>query len=164
MSSRTVDATAQLLTDEEATFQQHRSSLLRQAQGKYVLIRHKEVVGIYESELQALEDGTRQFGTPPFLSAKFARSRNLSSSRRPSRQPDECPYYAPDPSFRAHHGGHLGPSQFLLSEREGVVACDGSRSSPRRQRCVEPGYNGSSTTTGRNDRWLQRHWKSAFRN
>ena len=67
MSSRTVDATAQLLTDEEETFQQHRSSLLRQAQGKYVVIRHKEVVGIYESELQALEEGTRQFGNTPFL-------------------------------------------------------------------------------------------------
>jgi len=58
---------AQLLDIELKTYEQNRDHLLGTAEGKFVLIRDNQVVGIYDSKMDAIAEGYRQFGNVPFL-------------------------------------------------------------------------------------------------
>ena len=55
------------LAKELASFERHRDELLGSAPNKYVLIHDEEVVGTYESESDAINEGYRKFGNVPFL-------------------------------------------------------------------------------------------------
>ena len=55
------------LDTELKTYAKHRDLLLRTAEGKFVLIRHEEIAGIYESEMDAITQGYQKFGNVPFL-------------------------------------------------------------------------------------------------
>jgi len=57
----------EILATELKTYEQHRNELLRTAEGKFVLIRGIEVVGVYESQMDAIAEGYRRFGNVPFL-------------------------------------------------------------------------------------------------
>lgn len=56
-----------LLDTELKTYDQHREHLLGTAEGKFVLIRNDKVVGVYDSKMDAIAEGYRQFGNVPFL-------------------------------------------------------------------------------------------------
>lgn len=56
-----------LLDTELKTYDQHREHLLGTAEGKFVLIRNDRVVGVYDSKMDAIAEGYRQFGNVPFL-------------------------------------------------------------------------------------------------
>lgn len=58
---------AQLLDVELKTYEGSRDHLLGTAEGKFVLIRDKQVIGIYDSKMDAIAAGYHQFGNVPFL-------------------------------------------------------------------------------------------------
>lgn len=55
------------LATELAVFEQHRDELLGTAYNRYVLIHGTEIVGTYEAERDAIDEGYRRFGNVPFL-------------------------------------------------------------------------------------------------
>jgi hypothetical protein len=55
------------LKEELETFENSREALLGSAPNKYVLIRKREIVGTYESESDAINEGYRRWGNVPFL-------------------------------------------------------------------------------------------------
>lgn len=56
-----------VLDNELRTYKKHREELLGTAEGKYVLIHNDQVVGVFESKMDAISQGYRQFGNVPFL-------------------------------------------------------------------------------------------------
>ena len=62
-----------MLDAELKTYKQHRDHLLGTAEGKFVLIRNDRVVGVYDSKMDAIADGYRQFGNVPFLVKQIVR-------------------------------------------------------------------------------------------
>ena len=55
------------LDEELGTYERHRSDLLRESEGKFVLVKGATVVDVYESQEDALRRGYREFGNEPFL-------------------------------------------------------------------------------------------------
>jgi hypothetical protein len=58
---------ATVLDSELQTYERRRESLLGSAQGKFVLIKGDQIVGVYESKMDAVNQGYRQLGHVPFL-------------------------------------------------------------------------------------------------
>ena len=58
---------ATLLDAELQTYEKNRESLLGSAEGKFVLIKGDQIVGVYESKMDAINQGYRQLGHVPFL-------------------------------------------------------------------------------------------------
>ena len=57
----------QLLDSELKTYEQNRDHLLGTAEGKFVLIRNNQVIGVYDSKMDAIAAGYQQFVNVPFL-------------------------------------------------------------------------------------------------
>lgn len=57
----------QVLDTEVETYERHRDHLLGSAEGKFVLIRGTEIVGVYDSKMDAIAQGYLRFGNVPFL-------------------------------------------------------------------------------------------------
>lgn len=55
------------LESELRYFEQHRIEWLRQAAGRYVLVKGAELIGTFASEGEAVGAGFRRFGTEAFL-------------------------------------------------------------------------------------------------
>ncbi len=66
MASKRV-ITEDLLKEELKTYEAHRKSLTEKAEGKFVLIHKKDIVGIFETEGIAVGEGYRQFDEGAFL-------------------------------------------------------------------------------------------------
>lgn len=64
---------AQVLDIELKIYEQHRDHLLGTAEGKFVLIRNDQVIGVYDSKMDAIAQGYRQFGNVPFLVKQIVR-------------------------------------------------------------------------------------------
>jgi hypothetical protein len=60
-------AESSALERELAYFEQHRSELLGRAKGKFALIKHEELIDIFDSQFDAIRAGYRKFGNTPFL-------------------------------------------------------------------------------------------------
>jgi len=58
---------ATVLATEAAFFEAKRDELLRSAQGKVVLIKGEEIVGIFDTPEQAYAEGLKRFGNTPFF-------------------------------------------------------------------------------------------------
>ena len=56
-----------VLDKELKTYDQHRDRLLGSAEGKFVLVKDDNVIGIYDSKMDAIAQGYQQFGNVPFL-------------------------------------------------------------------------------------------------
>jgi hypothetical protein len=56
-----------MLDVEREYFEGHQEELLRQFPGRFIIIRHQQVVGPFDSLQEALSAGARQFGLSPFL-------------------------------------------------------------------------------------------------
>lgn len=50
-----------------ATFDEHRRRLVREAPGKFVLIYGDRIVGVFDTDDDALAQGYERFGNVPFL-------------------------------------------------------------------------------------------------
>jgi hypothetical protein len=57
----------QLLEPELETFERHRDELLGKAEGKFVLIFREQIVGIFDTQNDAIQHGYRTLGNTPFL-------------------------------------------------------------------------------------------------
>lgn len=62
-----------VLDRELQTFDRERDRLLASAEGKYVLVRGDEVVGVYDTKMDAVTEGYRRFGNVPFLAKQLVR-------------------------------------------------------------------------------------------
>ncbi|MBU0760928.1 MAG: hypothetical protein KJ600_05230 [Nanoarchaeota archaeon] len=60
-----------LLAEEIETYEKHKSELLKEHSGEYVLIRGNEVVNTFESQKDAIKIGIEKFGNTPFLVKKI---------------------------------------------------------------------------------------------
>ena len=56
-----------ILDAELKTYEENRDQLLGTAEGKFVLIQNNQVVGLYDSKMDAIAMGYQQFGNVPFL-------------------------------------------------------------------------------------------------
>jgi len=63
----------QILSTEIQTYEQQRDNLLRTSEGKFVLVRGNQVVGIFDSKMDAIAAGYHQFGNVPFLVKQILR-------------------------------------------------------------------------------------------
>ena len=64
-TERKVEAAS--LDAELATYAEHRADLLESSEGAYVLIRGTDVLGLFDSEAEAIEHGYILLGNVPFL-------------------------------------------------------------------------------------------------
>ena len=58
---------ALILDTELTTYEQNRDRLVGTAEGKFALIHHSQVIGNYDSKMDAIAAGYQQFGNVPFL-------------------------------------------------------------------------------------------------
>lgn len=56
-----------LLETELKTYERHRDHLLGTAEGKFVLISNEQVIGVYDSKMDAITQGYQKVGNVPFL-------------------------------------------------------------------------------------------------
>jgi len=61
------------LATELKTFEKHKQDLLGRWEGKYVLITGDNILGAYDSKLDAVAAGHQQIGARPFLVKKVER-------------------------------------------------------------------------------------------
>jgi hypothetical protein len=57
----------ELIREEISTYEAHRAELLGSARGKWVLIHGQAVLGTFESQRDAVDQGYRTVGLVPFL-------------------------------------------------------------------------------------------------
>jgi hypothetical protein len=62
-----------VLETELKTYDEHRAELLGSAEGKYVLIHDREIAGIYDAKMDAINDGYRKYGSVAFLVKQILR-------------------------------------------------------------------------------------------
>jgi hypothetical protein len=65
-SNELTTATITLQTEVDA-FERLRMTLLNRSRGKYALLKGRDVVDTFESELEAIREGYRRFGNESFL-------------------------------------------------------------------------------------------------
>ena len=58
---------AELLAAELETFESHRNELLGKSEGKFALVYKNQIVGVFDSEKDAIAQGYQRFGNVPFL-------------------------------------------------------------------------------------------------
>ena len=58
---------AKQLEIEWRFFEENRDRFVEGAEGKFALIKGRRLFGFFESERDALDEGYRRFGQPPFL-------------------------------------------------------------------------------------------------
>jgi hypothetical protein len=56
-----------VLADERTTYGDRLSELVREHEGRFVLIKGHDVVGVFGDRSEALREGYRRFGIVPFL-------------------------------------------------------------------------------------------------
>lgn len=57
----------ELLDAELETYERHRHELLGKSEGKYVLIYGGDIIGVFDSWKDAIEQGYERLGNVPFL-------------------------------------------------------------------------------------------------
>ena len=75
---------ALILDAELKTYEQNRDRLLDIAEGKFVLIHNSQVIGIYDSKMDAVTAGYQLFGNVPFLVKQIVKTEtplNLTTGR-----------------------------------------------------------------------------------
>jgi hypothetical protein len=56
-----------MLENERKYFEQHHDEWLKQHSGKFVLVKNEELIGVFDTQQEALVEGARRFGTESFL-------------------------------------------------------------------------------------------------
>jgi hypothetical protein len=62
-----------VLDKELKTYERFRDKLLATDEGKFALVWGDVVIGVYESEMDAISQGYREFGNVPFLVKQILR-------------------------------------------------------------------------------------------
>lgn len=61
-----------LLSDEYKYYQTIKLKLLEESEGKYALIKGQELLGLFDTDMDAYQVGVSKFGKAPFLIIKVA--------------------------------------------------------------------------------------------
>ncbi|MFQ5895550.1 MAG: hypothetical protein ACE5JJ_07010 [Nitrospinota bacterium] len=61
------------LETEEKTYEKHRERLLGTDEGKFALIKDEELIGVYDSRMDAIAQGHEKLGNVPFLVKQIVR-------------------------------------------------------------------------------------------
>ena len=56
-----------MLREEVAVYETRKNELVGKSEGKFVLIKDDEVIGVFDSESDAIRQGYARFGNVPFL-------------------------------------------------------------------------------------------------
>jgi hypothetical protein len=64
-------ATEELLKKELETFEENKEKLLKESYGKFVLIKDKVIIEIFDTQADAIKVGIDKFGNDPFLVKKI---------------------------------------------------------------------------------------------
>ncbi len=59
------------LDRELATYAREKARLLQQHEGKYVLIFHDDVIGVFNTQFEAIDEGWKRFPNEPILTRKI---------------------------------------------------------------------------------------------
>jgi len=60
-----------ILAEELETYEKNKQNLLRDNRGKYVLIKGKEIINVFDTQADAVKVGIDKFGNSPFLVKKI---------------------------------------------------------------------------------------------
>lgn len=60
-----------ILAEELETYEKNKQNLLRDSRGKYVLIKGKEIINVFDTQADAVKVGIDKFGNSPFLVKKI---------------------------------------------------------------------------------------------
>jgi hypothetical protein len=60
------------LDRELATYEREKTRLLGEAEGKYVLIYHDDVIGIFDTQFEAIDEGWKRFPNEPILTKRIS--------------------------------------------------------------------------------------------
>ena len=71
--SATMTKAAKKLETEWRFFEANRERLVAKGEGKFVLIRGRKIIGLYESKWDAIEQGYERFGNVPFFVKRIER-------------------------------------------------------------------------------------------
>ena len=52
---------------ELQTYETHKAELLKKTPGKYVLIKDDQIIDVFDTQMDAVNQGYRRFGVVPFL-------------------------------------------------------------------------------------------------
>ncbi len=66
-----------MLEQERKYFETHRAVWLNQYAGKFVLVKGEQLVGVFNTQQEALAEGARRFGTESFLVRQVDESEHL---------------------------------------------------------------------------------------
>jgi len=72
-----VQVMPETLSEEIRTFKQEHSHLMATARGKWALVHDSSVLGVFDSQMQAIEAGYAQLGNVPFLVRQVCRARRI---------------------------------------------------------------------------------------
>jgi len=56
-----------MLKQEISTYEAHKKELISKALGKYVLIKGDKIIGIYDTNNDAIAEAYKEYGNVPFL-------------------------------------------------------------------------------------------------
>ena len=73
MSDNCATSGAESLREELAVFEAKRADLLLHNEGKFVLVKGSQVIGIYDDQGDAYKEGLSKFGNQPFLIRQITR-------------------------------------------------------------------------------------------
>ncbi|MBI1749565.1 MAG: hypothetical protein HY234_04310 [Acidobacteria bacterium] len=62
-----------VLDTEWETFERHREELVGRSEGKYVLIHGDQILGVFDSQRDAIAQGYERLGNVPFLVKQILR-------------------------------------------------------------------------------------------
>ena len=66
-----------MLDKERKYFEVHRDTWLKQHPGKFVLVKNEELIGVFNTQEEALVEGARRFGGESFLVRQVEESEQL---------------------------------------------------------------------------------------
>ena len=73
------------LEQELKTYEKEKEKLLKEARGKFVLIKGSEIIGVYTSQEDALAEGYKRFGNQEFLVKEITEVEPVNFFTRPLR-------------------------------------------------------------------------------
>lgn len=68
-----------LLRLEKETYEANKEKLVAESEGKYVLIKEREIIGAFDSEKDAIKIGIEKFGNSPFFVRKIERIEQIQN-------------------------------------------------------------------------------------
>ncbi len=68
---------ARALEAEVRTYRAHRAELLKEARGKWALVHDAQILGTYDTQMDAINAGYAKLGNVPFLVKQICRAQSV---------------------------------------------------------------------------------------